>query len=155
MRLASCDLNGRNGHEAGRELLRSLYWEETGREMPEILVGKWGKPYFEGRKYHFSITHTRNHVFCALSRHKVGIDAEEMGRSVPDSLVRRALSPGEQEQYLAAEDKSRAFLTFWVLKEAQAKYTGHGLRGFPNHTDFRLDDPRVQELDGCLVAIVE
>lgn len=155
MRLASCKLNGRNGHEVGRELLRSLYWEETGKEMPEILVGKWGKPYFEGHKYHFSITHTREHVFCALSRSRVGIDAEEMGRSVPDSLVRRALSTGEQEQYLAAEDKSRAFLTFWVLKEAQAKYTGHGLRGFPNHTDFRLDDPRVQELDGCLLAIVE
>ncbi|MEI3093229.1 MAG: hypothetical protein V8T48_04715 [Oscillospiraceae bacterium] len=46
-------------------------------------------------------------------------------------------------------------LTFWVLKEAQVKRTGDGLRGYPNKTDFSLDDPRVTEMDGCLVAVIE
>ena len=45
-------------------------------------------------------------------------------------------------------------MTFWVLKEAQAKRTGLGLQGFPNHTHFDLNDPRVWEWDGCLVAMV-
>lgn len=46
-------------------------------------------------------------------------------------------------------------LTFWVLKEAAAKLTGEGIKGYPNHTDFNLTDPRVQRLNGCLVAVLE
>ena len=33
--------------------------------------------------------------------------------------------------------------------------SGEGLRGYPNGTNFALDDPRVQELSGCLVAVIE
>ena len=36
MRLAYCLLEGRSGHEAGRQLLARLYWEETGEALPEI-----------------------------------------------------------------------------------------------------------------------
>ena len=46
-------------------------------------------------------------------------------------------------------------LTFWVLKEAAAKLSGEGLRGYPNHTHFSLEDPRVTELDGCILAVME
>ena len=62
---------------------------------------------------------------------------------------------GERVQFDAAPDKRRALLTFWVLKEAQVKRTGDGLRGYPNGTDFALNDPRVTEMDGCLVAVIE
>ena len=58
-------------------------------------------------------------------------------------------------QFDAAPDKRRALLTFWVLKEARVKRTGEGLRGYPNKTDFSLNDPRVTEMDGCLVAVIE
>ena len=37
-------LNGRTGHEAGRQLLAKLYREETGAECPEIAVAEGGKP---------------------------------------------------------------------------------------------------------------
>ena len=57
--------------------------------------------------------------------------------------------------YESAWDKNRAFLTFWVLKEAAAKLRGTGLTGYPNDTNFSLDDPRVTEMDGCLVAVLE
>ena len=46
-------------------------------------------------------------------------------------------------------------LKLWVLKEASVKLTGEGLRGYPNHTDFSPDDPRVMEMDGCYVAVLE
>ena len=64
------------------------------------------------------------------------------------------LSPGELAQYQAAEDQNRALLTFWVLKEAAAKMSGEGLRGYPDHTNFALTDPRVTEIDNCLVAVI-
>lgn len=155
MRLACCVLEGKTGHEAGRQLLSELYRAETGQELPEILIADRGKPYFRNSPLHFSITHTRKHAFCVLSRYPVGIDAEELDRKVRPALAERILSPGEKAQYLCAENPERALLTFWVLKEAQAKLTGEGLRGFPNHTDFTLPNAAVREMDGCLVAILE
>lgn len=152
--LACCALNGRTGHEAGRALLTRLYGEATGQPLPPIEVGAWGKPAFVDSDWHFSISHTKKHAFCALARENVAIDAEELSRRVNLSLAEKILSPMEKTQFDAADDKNRALLTFWVLKEASAKLSGRGLRGYPNETAFSLDDPHVRELEGCLVAIL-
>lgn len=155
MKIAGCRLSGKTGHEAGRALLGQLYREWTGEELPPIAVTERGKPYFLHSPLHFSITHTRRHAFCVLSEKNVGIDAEELDRKIDLRLADKILSPGEKRQFDTAKDKQRALLTFWVLKEAEAKRTGDGLRGYPNHTDFSLEDPRVTERDGCLVAILK
>ena len=155
MILASCPLDGRTGHEAGRQLLRQLYRQETGQDLPPILIAPRGKPYFENSPWHFSISHTRNHAFCVLSRNNIGIDAEEADRKINLKLADKILSPMERQQFDTAPDKEKALLTFWVLKEASAKCSGEGLRGYPNNTNFSLDDPRVTELDGCIVAVME
>lgn len=154
MRLAGCPLDGQSGHDAGRRLLARLYREETGDALPEIRIAPWGKPYFPHSPYFFSVTHTRRRVFAALSCRAVGIDAEELDRTVRPALAEKILSPSELAQYRTAPDPNRALLTFWVLKEAAAKCTGEGLRGYPNQTAFRLDDPRVQIRDGCLLAVI-
>ena len=155
MRLLSCPLGTMSGHEAGRRLLAQLYRQETGEEPPPILKTDRGKPYFETGNWYFSISHTPKHAFCALSRKNIAIDAEELDRDISLRLADKILSPGEKQQYSAAPDKRRALLTFWVLKEAAAKLSGEGLRGYPCHTNFSLDDPRVTERDGCLVAVME
>ena len=85
----------------------------------------------------------------------MGLDAEELDRDIKLKLADKILSPSEKTQFDAAPDKRMALLTFWVLKEASVKRSGEGLRGFPNHTAFSLDDPRVTILDGCLVAVLE
>ncbi len=154
MRVAGCELQGRSGHEAGRALLARLYREQTGQALPEIRIGEMGKPYFPDSTWHFSISHTPKHAFCVLSENNVGLDAEELDRPIRWKLAERIFSPEERRQYDAAPDKVRAFLTFWVLKEAEAKLTGEGLRIWPNHTNFSLEDPRVTEMDGCLVAVL-
>ena len=155
MRLASCELEGRSGHEAGRALLAELYRAETGQPLPPIRVTDGGKPCFEGSPWHFSISHTKRHAFCALSDRPIGIDAEELDRRVDQRLAEKILSPGEKAQFDAAADQRRALLTFWVLKEAAAKLSGQGLRGYPRHTNFSLDDGRVTLRDGCLLAVLE
>ena len=153
-KVAFCALSGHSGHEAGRQLLAQLYREETGQPLPPIAVTDRGKPYFVGSDLHFSITHTKKHAFCVLSDRNVGIDAEESDRNIRLELAEKILSPGEGSRFRKAEDPRRALLTFWVLKEAAAKCSGEGLRGYPRDTDFSLDDPRVTEMEGCLVAIV-
>ena len=151
MKFLGRPLDGQNGHEAGLDLLTEL----MGGTLPKIRRTERGKPYFVDDPTHFSVSHTKRHVFCALSDKPIGIDAEETDRNINLKLAEKILSPTERMQFQQSEDPRRALLTFWVLKEAAAKCSGEGLRGFPNQTAFSLDDPRVTETDGCLVAIIE
>lgn len=155
MELQSAALGTLSGHEAGRQLLAQMYRARTGQALPPIRTAERGKPYFAGGGLHFSISHTKRHVFCALSEQPVGIDAEELDRRIDLRLAERILSPAEYTRYAQAGDKRLALLRLWVLKEAAAKLTGEGLRGYPAHTDFSPDDPRIREMDGCLVAVLE
>ena len=155
MILGVCELNGGTGHEAGRALLEQLYREQTGKPLPEIRRTDRGKPYFADGSLHFSISHTKKHAFCVLSEHNVGIDAEEADREINLKLAEKILSPREKAQFDAAADKRKALLTFWVLKEASVKLSGEGLQGYPKYNNFSLEDPRVTEMAGCLVAVLE
>lgn len=155
MLLEGRGITSENGHEEGRKLLADMYARYVGAPMPEIAAQERGKPYFVNASWHFSISHSKRHVFCALSQKPIGIDAEELVRQIRPELAVKILSPMELAQYEKAEDKPLALLTFWVLKEAQAKLTGEGLKGYPNHTEFTLPDPRVRQLEGCLVAVIE
>ena len=155
MRMIHCRLEGQSGHDAGRALLAQLYQEATGETLPEIRILERGKPCFADGGFHFSISHTPHHAFCALSENNIGIDAEELDRKINLKLADKILSESEKAQFDEAKEKNRALLTFWVLKEAAAKLSGEGLRGYPNHTHFSLEDPRVTEIEGCLVAVLE
>lgn len=155
MKILFCKLDGKTGHEAGRQLLAEAYRAETGEDLPKILTTDRGKPYFTDGPWHFSISHTPKHAFCVLSKNNVAVDAEELDRKINLRLAEKILSPTEKSQFDAADNKENALLTFWVLKEAAAKLSGQGLRGYPNHTHFSLEDPRVTELDGCIVAVME
>lgn len=151
----SCPLEGSTGHQAAYALLERAYAAQTGQKLPPIARTAFGKPYFPDSPYHFSISHTPRHAFCVVSDRPVGLDAEELDRRVDPRLAEKILSPGEYRQYLLAGDPNLALLKFWVLKEAAAKLSGLGLRGYPRHTDFSLDDPRLTEQDGCIVALME
>jgi len=144
-------LQGRGGHEVGRALLARLYREATGEAHPEILRTPLGKPYFADSAWHFSISHTKNHAFCALSDRPVGIDAEETDRQLNPALAQRYLSENEQARLHTPD----GLLRLWVLKEAAAKCCGKGIGNWLKNTDFDPFDPRISIIDGCYVAILE
>ena len=102
-------LNGLDSRVAGKLLLAQMYEELTGEEMPPIEKAPRGKPYFPGSELHFSITHTKSTVFCAISDKEIGIDAEELTRKVSPALAEKILSPYEYTQYeaLPAEEHFR------------------------------------------------
>ena len=157
LKLDHWPLNGLDSRVAGKLLLAQMYEELTGEEMPPIEKAPRGKPYFPGSNLHFSITHTKTTVFCAISDVPLGIDAEDLNRRVSPTLAQKLLSPAEFAQYEAvpAEERNEALLRFWVLKEAEAKCSGLGLRGYPDHTDFDLNDPRVSKIGDCIVAVIQ
>ena len=157
LKLDHWPLNGLDSRVAGKLLLAQMYEELTGEEMPPIEKAPRGKPYFPGSNLHFSITHTKTTVFCAISDVPLGIDAEDLNRRVSPTLAQKLLSPAEFAQYEAvpAEERNEALLRFWVLKVAEAKCSGLGLRGYPDHTDFDLNDPRVSKIGDCIVAVIQ
>lgn len=155
LRLLGQQLGEADGHTVAYQLLEKLWQEETGKPFPTIARTEKGKPYFSGEKLHFSITHTKTCAFCALSDRPVGIDAEPLTRKINPAHAQKLLSPEEYMQYENATDPNRALLTFWVLKEAEAKCTGEGIRIHPTHTTFSLTDARVQEMMDCLVAVIQ
>ncbi len=155
MYIASASVGAEGSHIAGRRLLEAMYRQHFGLPVPEIATEPRGKPYFVNSPVHFSISHTKRRVFCVLSHRPVGIDAEEADRRINLQLSEKILSPAEYRRYINADDPRAALLRFWVLKEATAKQTGKGLCGYPNQTDFSPDDPRLQIIDGCIVAVVE
>ena len=153
MFLLSEALNGRDGHAGGRALLAKLYAQVTGKELPPMAVTENGKPYFPDGQWHFSISHTKNFVFCALSRHNIGLDAEEKGRAVSPAMLEKFTSDGEKSRL--GDDPQDAFLRLWVQKEALAKLTGRGMGNWLKDTDFDPSDPKIQEINGCYVAVLE
>jgi phosphopantetheinyl transferase len=155
MILGSMELNGITGHEAGQLLLKQLYLEKTGKPLSPISRTDRGKPFFPDGTMHFSIAHTKAHAFCVLSEKNVGIDAEEKDRNVDLRLADKILSPSERLRWEQTQDKRLALLKLWVFKEAAGKLSGEGINGYPNHTDFSLDDPRVTQIGGCIVAVLE
>ena len=99
-----------------------------------LVYGENGRPYFCDRMCDFSITHTQNHVFCAVIEGeeptRIGIDAEDLERpdfSNLDEMAARWFSQNEQKAFLASPTKE-TFLRIWTRKEAYVKYTGEGLR---------------------------
>lgn len=155
IRLACRCLEGETGHQAAWKLLEELYREETGENLPRVARTERGKPYFPDSPYHFSLSHTPRHAVCVLSDRKVGVDAEEADRRVRPGLAGKILSALERERVDRSDDPRLALLRLWVLKEAAAKLTGEGLRGYPDQTDFSPEDPRVREIDGCLIAVLQ
>ena len=155
MKLKWKRLDGHSGHDAARELLTTMYFEENRCELPSILRTEQGKPYFPDGNWHFSISHTDDHAFCALSRRNIGIDAESMDREIDPRVGRRYLSDSEQKRVENSRDKRAALLRLWVLKEAYAKLTGRGIGNWLKSTDFDPEDTRITCIDGCYVAILE
>lgn len=152
--IASRQLQGCSGHDAGRALLRQLYDAHVHGPFPEICITPLGKPYFPDACWHFSISHTRHHAFCVLADCPVGLDAEERSRKIRPETAKKLLSAEEWAHYQSASDPNEAMLRLWVLKEASAKLSGTGIRTRPNTSCFSPDDPRVQVLNDCVVAVV-
>ena len=149
MELLYARLTGRSGHDTAYELLAQI----VGAPLPEIRRTDRGKPYFPEGNLHFSISHTPNHAFCCVHAENIGMDAEEADRKADLRVADYIFSPAEKERLRLSSDPRDTLLRLWVLKEAYAKCTGRGLGNYLKETDFSPDDPRIQIIDGCYVAI--
>ena len=114
-------LSSSRGSAFGASLLAYAYGDFRSAErsvLPQIKRLLGGKPVFAKEPgLHFSISHSRTHVLCALSGAHVGADIHDHRPVRPDTIARLA-SPEELEHF--------TFYELWCLRESCFKLTGQG-----------------------------
>lgn len=88
-----------------------------------IIVRDNGKPYLQNSEpvsLFFSVTHTENELFIAISDKNVGIDAEKRTRLVTYEPIIKRFTFAEREEIQNTHD----FLVHWTAKESAVKWLG-------------------------------
>jgi len=144
-----------NGSPAVRALLEEAYFSMYAGVLPLIEKTPNGKPFFpEKPDVHFSLSHSRLHVMCAISSSPIGVDIESI-RPVSERAIRFFCSPDE----IASFDP----LDLWVLKESYIKMFGLVLPSV-REARFTRDGNRIispvdfvasalYRVDGCPAAV--
>jgi 4'-phosphopantetheinyl transferase len=123
---------------ASRLLLRHILIKYTDCDprQTEAIPDEMGRPFWFHNSnpvdLFFSLSHTKEMICCAISRHKeIGCDVELLKpRKYEGDLAERVFSQTEQELYKACPEYERSefFYRSWTLKEAFIKAVGQGLR---------------------------
>lgn len=106
--------------EALRALFQRFFYLRDVR-----IVRKNGKPYLENapQPLYFSVSHTDDELFIAVSDKNVGVDAEKACRRVEYKPILKRFSPSERREIANADD----FLRHWTIKESAVKWLGSTL----------------------------
>ena len=108
-------------------LLQRALREEYGiTEVPEFVYNEFGKPSLPNLPIHFSLSHCKDAVACAVSDHNIGIDVESIVPYTPD-VARRVCTADELKMLEQSSNKDVEFIKLWTVKEAISKYEGMGL----------------------------
>lgn len=91
-----------------------------------FLYNEYGKPYIEGKNCYFSLSHTKNAIFVAISSYEVGVDIERI-KKINYKIIERFFTIEEKMYIERSRNRDRAFYDIWTKKEAYIKYMGTGL----------------------------
>lgn len=121
--------------------------------LPDICIGRYGKPYLRDSSVSFNISHCCNSVLCSISGKDTGADIQDYNKNIL-SIKDRILS-AEESRIIASRKESvlRELARFWTLKEAYGKYHGFGLGYNYFSTDFSSvkSSKQQQSYDGLVV----
>ena len=104
-------------------VMRKIFSEYCGMREIEIVKSETGKPFLARTPFFFSVTHTREVCFIAVSDGNVGIDAELLSREIDYVPILSKFSATEKAEIRSRED----FLRHWTAKESVVKWLGGSL----------------------------
>ena len=119
-------------HAVGRALARIVLAREMGIEKldEEFSTNAWGKPALPASGVEFSIAHSGDFVWMAMSRAgTIGIDVERVDARVDHHDLAGIFHPRETSTIRALPEGAArdAFYRCWTRKEAVVKALGEGL----------------------------
>lgn len=132
----------RYSHRCGIALIKKAF-SYLGKEISEndILMSEKGKPYIDGSKIFFNISHCDGLAVCVLSDKPVGVDCESV-RKASTAVMKKCFGSIEADYVYSSEDKNIAFTRIWTLKESYVKMTGDGVSSSLTDKCFDIDGGR-------------
>jgi 4'-phosphopantetheinyl transferase len=116
-----------HAHLYGKLLLAAgLKYLEIENTLEELMVSKYGKPYFENQMFNFNISHTEDYVACVISieeKYNLGIDLEKI-KPIEFNQFENIWTAKEKESLVRLKE----FYTYWTRKEAVIKADGRGMQ---------------------------
>ena len=107
-------------------------------QQPIFLYNDYGAPYIESGP-HFSISHGKRGIAVAVSENPIGIDIEAI-RTFKPELMRKTMSPTEQQRITSSATPDQEFIRLWTQKEAILKLQGTGIISDLHHVlDHTMD----------------
>jgi phosphopantetheinyl transferase len=127
------------------QLLSSLLVQAGAREITVLARDRFGRPYDPIRpNLYFSIAHSKTAVAAAVSTgRRVGIDVEE-DTCFDITVAELVLTKAQINAVEKSNDPGKAFIRYWVRKEALGKAIGRGLEDSVLEADVEKDLVSVQ-----------
>jgi 4'-phosphopantetheinyl transferase len=100
-----------------------LIAEELLHEKSEIIYDSAGRPALKNSLLNISISHSNELVAILVSEKKVGVDVENINRTI-EKVAKRFLSQKELEYTKRQKDAQTTMILFWSTKEAVYKCSG-------------------------------
>lgn len=127
------------------QLLSSLLVQAGAKKITELSRDHFGRPYDPIRPdLYFSIAHSKTAVAAAVSTdRRVGIDVEE-DTCYDISVAELVLTKAQINSVEKSNDPGKAFIHYWVRKEALGKAIGRGLEDIVFEADVENDLVSVQ-----------
>ncbi|MGE5499006.1 MAG: 4'-phosphopantetheinyl transferase family protein, partial [Syntrophothermus sp.] len=95
--------------------------------LNELKYDKWGRPFFAGAVFDFSISHTDGCAAVAFSENcRTGIDIERISE-IDFSDFTAFFTPEQWDEIYSSENPLQSFYSSWTLIESCAKADGRGL----------------------------
>ena len=93
-------------------------------DLSKVKFSKNGKPYLEGNKKYFSLSHTHQMVAIAINNKPVGIDIEYiLPNNICSMLAFKLLNKKQLHSYFQSKDRAIWFTKYWTQHEAYLKLT--------------------------------
>lgn len=175
IKYAECEDN-RGAQHITAEKLRNEILEESfflADAVRHISVLPQGKPVIDIPGIDFSVTHShrlaaaavcgettvKSGIYIDESVLRIGIDAEKIRYSYPESKIKRIserfFSAEEQEIIFSCEshsEKIKNFFKIWTLKESICKMTGEGLAGIGKYSAKNLKDKWITDTREIMIC---
>ena len=99
-------------------MIRKVFFEHYRIRDAVISRSETGKPFLENTPLFFSVTHTKETRFIAVSDENIGIDAELISREIDYRPILSRFPFDEREEIKGKED----FLHHWTAIESTVKW---------------------------------
>lgn len=145
---------------AGAEILLRRVLEIHGLCYDDYQLARtaYGKPYLVGCPMEFNLSHSGEHILCAVSEWPVGCDTELIGDF--DIHSTRWFIHQDELRFLSdincESERTKAFYRLWTMKESLLKASGTGLAVYPGSFSLNLDSyNHIMIVDGIQYTIRE